>query len=321
MLVLDSGTVAPAERADFVSCAMADAAYASHTLPLGAAPPQLRMERWELGVVGVFHTRISPMVSARTERQARADEAPVLALVLGFTTAMCREQDDLVIAEQAGAVDLIDLSRAYRTVIPGGTDGWCAEVALAELRLDPGTIRRARPRLSASPVAGVFAQHLRELQRYAAAHGEEIELAPAAAALLGRTTVTLARALIASAAGCRDAGDALEESLLLRVQSYVRTHLGDPDLDIARIAAVHSVSVRHLFAVFAAAGLRLEQWVIAERLEAARHELGGPAGRHRTIGAVARRWGFRSHAHFTHRFRDTYGMSPREWREAARRVE
>jgi AraC-like DNA-binding protein len=34
-----------------------------------------------------------------------------------------------------------------------------------------------------------------------------------------------------------------------------------------------------------------------------------------TIAAVARRWGFADATHFARRFRDAYGLSPREWRQ------
>ncbi|TIC84877.1 helix-turn-helix domain-containing protein [Nocardioides sp. GY 10113] len=173
------------------------------------------------------------------------------------------------------------------------------------------TIRDARRRLAAAPLGGLFAQHLGDLAR----HAEDFDDAPLAG-LVGRTTLRLARALLATAAESPEAPEALEDTLVLRVQAFARARLGDPDLGPGTIASAHGISLRHLYAVFAGAGLQLEQWLIGERLEAARRELGQPGARRRTIAAVAHRWGFRSHAHFTHRFRDAYGMTPREWRTA-----
>jgi AraC-like DNA-binding protein len=159
-------------------------------------------------------------------------------------------------------------------------------------------------------VHAVFAQHLRTLG------GQAGRLdAGMSNALLGTATVALARALITSAADDeRLARESMSDTLLLRVQAYVREHLTDPQLTPEAIAAAHHVSVRHLYKTFASADLRLEQWIIALRLEAARGELAGPVSRQRTIAAVARHWGFPNPSHFTHRFREAYGMTPREWR-------
>ena len=62
----------------------------------------------------------------------------------------------------------------------------------------------------------------------------------------------------------------MDDSLLLRVQTYIRAHLNEPGLTPERIAAEHHISVRELYKTFAAADLRLEQWIIGLRLEGAR---------------------------------------------------
>jgi AraC-like DNA-binding protein len=127
--------------------------------------------------------------------------------------------------------------------------------------------------------------------------------------------VALARALISSAGDeDRIAREAMADTLLVRVQAYVRAHLNDHRLTPESIAAAHHISVRHLYKTFADAGLRLEQWLIALRLEGARHDLARSDGRQRTVAAVAHRWGFPNPSHFTRRFRAAYGMTPREWR-------
>jgi AraC-like DNA-binding protein len=102
--------------------------------------------------------------------------------------------------------------------------------------------------------------------------------------------------------------------LLDRVAAYVGEHLRDPRLDAAHIASAHAVSVRHLYRLCAAAGIRLEQWIIQQRLTGACADLATPASRHRTIAAVARGWGFADPSHFSRRFREAYGLTPRDWR-------
>lgn len=107
----------------------------------------------------------------------------------------------------------------------------------------------------------------------------------------------------------------LEATLSLRITQYVREHLADPDLSAARIAAAHSISVRHLYAVLSRSGISLGDWIRTRRLAECKRELAGPNGRRRTIAATGRSWGFVDATHFSKAFKQTYGVSPRAWRD------
>ncbi|WP_432128761.1 helix-turn-helix domain-containing protein [Streptomyces sp. bgisy082] len=74
------------------------------------------------------------------------------------------------------------------------------------------------------------------------------------------------------------------------------------------------MSRRRLYAVLKGAGIRLEQWVIAGRLETACRLLVAPNHAGLPVSAVAARCGFTGPSHFTRRFRAAYGVTPREWR-------
>ena len=63
--------------------------------------------------------------------------------------------------------------------------------------------------------------------------------------------------------------------------------------------------------------LSLTQWIIAQRLEGARHEL-SLIRSERNITAICHDWGFADVTHFSRRFRSAYGISPREWRQLCR---
>ncbi|MFE1897547.1 helix-turn-helix transcriptional regulator [Streptomyces yangpuensis] len=80
------------------------------------------------------------------------------------------------------------------------------------------------------------------------------------------------------------------------------------------------MSRRRLYAILRQAGIRLEQWVISERLEAACRLLASPHNAGLPVSAVAARCGFTSPSHFTRRFRETYGVTPREWRRVRGQV-
>ena len=112
---------------------------------------------------------------------------------------------------------------------------------------------------------------------------------------------------------------AISDSLPLRVSLYLGDHFREPDLTPAKIAAFHHISLRQLYNVWSATNAQsLGQWIIAQRLDAARGELARPDAAARTISAIARRCGFIDTAHFARKFRQAYGMSPREWRSIAR---
>ncbi|MEU6263277.1 helix-turn-helix domain-containing protein [Saccharopolyspora shandongensis] len=114
-------------------------------------------------------------------------------------------------------------------------------------------------------------------------------------------------------AGERSAGQVMTR----RVREYVNQHLADPDLSPEAIAAHHRISVRYLHKIFEGEGTTISRWIQRRRLEECSREL---AQRRRvipTVSAVAQRWGFVNPAHFSRVFRAAYGMSPREWRNAA----
>jgi len=98
------------------------------------------------------------------------------------------------------------------------------------------------------------------------------------------------------------------------VQTYVHLHIRDFDLGPAKIAAANGISVRALYALYEMLGASLEQSIIIQRLEGARADLVAPRSRDRSIAVIARDWGFANASFFASRFRQAFGMSPREWR-------
>lgn len=182
----------------------------------------------------------------------------------------------------------------------------CAARALrispARLGLPAATVRRAAPRLTASPLYRLAARHCQDLARHA-----DVLSASATADALGGVSVDLLRALLVSAAG-------EEPTLVAQIRGHVRDHLGDPGLSPASVAAALAVSPRQLYRACAAAGFSLEQWIIATRLARARADLADPRNRRLPIATVARHRGFKDATHFTRRFRAAYGVLPSEWR-------
>ncbi|MEV5543807.1 helix-turn-helix domain-containing protein [Saccharopolyspora shandongensis] len=134
---------------------------------------------------------------------------------------------------------------------------------------------------------------------------------------LAGTVTDLLTMLISEGTGESAGERSARQAMALRVREYVNQHLADPDLSPEAIAAHHHISVRYLHKIFEGEGTTISRWIQQRRLEECSRELARRRSVIPTVSAVAQRWGFVNPAHFSRVFRAAYGMSPREWRNAA----
>lgn len=111
---------------------------------------------------------------------------------------------------------------------------------------------------------------------------------------------------------------ALKAVRLDAVLRFVETRLADPELEPAIVAARFGISLRYLHKLFESTGRTFSEHVAQSRLERCRAELIDPHHDTRTIADICLGWGFNSFSHFSRRFREAFGVSPRETRRAAR---
>jgi AraC-like DNA-binding protein len=194
----------------------------------------------------------------------------------------------------------------------GGHTGFF--VSLDALGLSRDYAARASEVIHTSPLAAQLQRHLQIMFRDAGTMSQGL-----AGSMVGQATTDLVRAALISAADDEPSRrDDWDQDLTSVVKSYIAQHLADPDLGAERIARAMFVSPRQVYKLWEAEPRPLGQWILERRLEAARCELTSLRGRNQTIAAVANRWGFADSTHFSRRFRQAYGMSPREWRQASR---
>ncbi|GLF95368.1 helix-turn-helix domain-containing protein [Streptomyces yaizuensis] len=202
----------------------------------------------------------------------------------------------------------LDFPEEFRTtvfLVPRAVLG-LTETALHGLSRSPVT-RGSRLGALLSPFLSALAG--------SAAHSE-----PAVSEALVRDGVNLlATAAAEQLRGSEPPSCGVELSLLSRILDHIELRLAQADLSPEMIARAHHISVRYLHKLFQEQGLTVGRWIQRRRLEECRRELLRHGGSRRTIAAVAGRWGFVSASHFSRVFRDAYGMSPREWREACGR--
>jgi AraC-like DNA-binding protein len=107
-------------------------------------------------------------------------------------------------------------------------------------------------------------------------------------------------------------------ALVRRIRAFIDSHLGDPELTPAAVAAAHHISLRYLHKLFEPEGHGVAGLIRQRRLERCRQDLLDPAQVDRPVAGIAARWGFSSAAHFSRVFREAYGLPPAAFRRAYR---
>jgi AraC-like DNA-binding protein len=102
--------------------------------------------------------------------------------------------------------------------------------------------------------------------------------------------------------------------LLRQVVRFVEDNLHDPGLDPAAIASAVHISTRYVHKLFEIEGTTVGTWIRSRRLEHCRRDLADPAFRSRPVSTVGARWGLADPSRFSRLFRETYQLSPREYR-------
>jgi AraC-like DNA-binding protein len=210
-----------------------------------------------------------------------------------------------------GDFALYDTQRSYALDVHAGTRQLVLKIPrkALEARLGCTALHTARGISAVKPMGGLASGFLMSLPSRTGALDPDCERRVAEQAL---DLVALSCAQEA-----RDA-KALYSSAgtytLLNLKTAIDARLSDPTLSPARAAAAGSISVRHANALLAREGTSLERYILGRRLERCRAALDDPMQAHRTIAEIAYAWGFASASHFTHRFKQRFGATPKEYR-------
>jgi AraC-like DNA-binding protein len=108
--------------------------------------------------------------------------------------------------------------------------------------------------------------------------------------------------------------DVRRDNMVERVRAFIESHLSDPALTPAAVAAAHHISLRYLHKLFEPEPHGVAGLIRQRRLERCRHDLLDAAQADRPVSGIAAHWGFSSAAHFSRVFREVYGLPPAEFR-------
>jgi AraC family transcriptional regulator, positive regulator of tynA and feaB len=105
----------------------------------------------------------------------------------------------------------------------------------------------------------------------------------------------------------------------VRILSYIEAHLRDPQLSPTTVAQACKITARYLHHLFTAGSETVTQYIQRRRLEeCARALLVAAPVRGRLVTEIAFDYGFNSLTHFGRVFRHQFGLTPSEYRRAAR---
>ncbi|NEA30593.1 helix-turn-helix domain-containing protein [Streptomyces sp. SID13031] len=261
-----------------------------------------------LGRLSILTVTTSRMTLRHTVRPARADPEPSVVVELQLAGRRSVVQGDRRTTLGPGDLVLLDCRRPYLSTSLDQASQYSVRIPTAELALpDQALAHVVGVRLgSESPVVKLAATYLTQLVGLGAEADLDVFEAP---------TIELIRAVVASRLDDGvPAVEPPENTLALRIMEFARQHLTDPDLTATKIARAHNISVRHLYTTMSRSGIVLGEWIRGHRLEGCRRELARSAVSGRTVSSIAHAWGFGDATHFSRTFRESFGMSPREWR-------
>lgn len=274
--------------------------------------PRGTMRGTRLGALTAYRISGTPQVVRRTPAAVRREPVDLLKICVQLAGRATVHQGDREIRIAPGQMAVYDTGRPYDLLLE--PDWSCAVLAFPRtaLHLPEHTVLASLDRaysLSQGPGA-VLTDFIASVVRQNGALG------PGACARMGEAGLHLVAGTLSDALpGFEADGEAAADAMRMRIFEYVRTHLAEPDLTHARVAAAHHMAARTLHRLFEDEPRSVSGCIRIWRLEGAMRELADPALAHRGIAVIAARWCFTEQAHFTRLFHAHYGMTP----SAARR--
>lgn len=276
------------------------------TLRLAATAAQVRATNRNRGLIQVTSVDASP--SATERRGPVADtEAPgsVVTVIQRVRRSIVRQPGREVLL-RPGDVAVYPSARRFTHTLIDGSVADVFVIPLTSLGMTIGQIEHvsAVNLLDRTPMAALMRDLFQGLVSHRLGLSTRARLAGPLAEIL---RLTLEAAAVPTSLPPT-------EGLADRIVTFVLDHLGDPDLGAEMVARAHNISVRQMYAVLARSDVGLSALIRTRRLQRVRAVLADPATAEVPISTLAQQHGSVSASHFSRRFRQEFGMTPRAWR-------
>jgi AraC-like DNA-binding protein len=138
------------------------------------------------------------------------------------------------------------------------------------------------------------------------------DVAPATASRLSETCLSLVTAALGERLGAlAQGGSAARTALTFRAKAIIDSYLHDHALNTERVAELVGISPRYLQDLFHAEGTTVSDWIWKQRLDKSRRDLADPLRASDSIAQIALACGFADFGHFSRRYKEAFGASPR----------
>ncbi|HEX4076698.1 MAG TPA: helix-turn-helix domain-containing protein [Candidatus Acidoferrales bacterium] len=263
------------------------------------------IEHGELGLVRLCRLRASQHSVERTRVHAMQDHSSYLKVVFQVKGKCHFEQYGRHLVLSPGEWSVYDTRSPYTMLVPEQAEQLILLVPHEELRGVPiRTNLMARSFSSKSGLGRLMYKLLTTTLSEFSKLGQQSE-----PSLIAVVNQLLNFSILEALQDNRSLSDA--ESLELRARAYVVQNVRDSDLSVEQIANALHCSKRYLHMVFAKKGETISELIWKLRLEGCRRDLRNPALANPSITDIAFSWGFNNSAHFSRRFRDEFGTSPK----------
>jgi AraC-like DNA-binding protein len=319
VLLIDTAKVPACDRLDYWQQS-ADAAY----LPVQIRSPareqfSARMWGYQLGPLGLFRIVATPNTMVRDSRQIAACDPECLHLSVVSRGRISAAQEGRTGVARIG--DIISYDTSYPVVFEADQpyESFIVRIPRSLLGRQQAEIA-GRTAIAISGVNGLPRAAVAFLRSLADGFRDGTITATDTPNMVD-LVLDLVRGVYTLPAPVPERTRLRSRSeVLLNVQSYIESRLGDPALGPEEIARAMFVSTRCLHKLFESEGTTVCRWIRASRLERCRRDLLDPAHDDETILAIASRWGLPGAQHFSRLFRSEYGCAPRDVRREARRA-
>ncbi|MFF7098393.1 helix-turn-helix domain-containing protein [Streptomyces rubradiris] len=271
-----------------------------------------------LGDVTVWPTTFQPVRFVRTPKQVRASDPETVHVSLPIRGTLHGLHYGNDIACGPGSFCVLDSSRPVDLT---GGNGGLPHTGIG-MEVPKALLPSTRHKMSALTTC-----RLSEDEGFGVLLGQFLRHVAANTASYGRSdgprlAIVAVDLLSAMFAHVLDDGRSLQpetrrRTLVLSIRAFILRQLHDPLLAPPVIAAAHHISVSHLHRLFQDEDDSVASFVRSQRLEHARRDLADPAQSTVPMHEVAARWGFTQQSVFSRSLRSAYGISPREYRQAA----
>lgn len=272
---------------------------------------QAEMRGWGLGCVRIADMHLCGHAVASERRIAPGfDHDHVFLKVVADGAVVFEQAGDMVTVERGGLV-LVDPERRFVERFPVATHlvVVCLPKRSLRERGIPADLDRILVRTTSSPDTAMLWHLLLSITQHSQGASAALR------ARVGEQVLDLAETLTQPHE--RKACTRTTEATRTRVKAFIKSHVGDPDLDADAIAAAAGLSKRHINRLFEAEGTSLMRYLWSARLARAHAMLDSGADAHRSIDEISWRCGFADLAHFSRSFKRRFGLSPREFRRVA----